>query len=179
MNNKGQITYVNLFPVIIIILLIVGGGYLLTKDDLQLPWKNNGSVRVRKVQNFPTNLPTTNENFQKQRLVIKSEAQLQELLNSINEQAYQQLTETINFDKEYVIAVTSDTKFSGGTELKIRKIYDEKEDNKYLVSIRERVPGDTCITTQELNVAIDLVTIRKTDREIEFERVKEIYKCNE
>ena len=171
--------YANLFPIVVLIVLLIGGGYLLAKDDIKLPFQDSDAVRVRRIANFPTVVPVIEENIEKQRRIIKSQDELNKFLNDISPESYLKVTETINFNREFVIAVSSDTHRSGGHDIKIRKIYSKPESNKLTVSVRERFPGKTCVTTQELNVAIDLITIRNTDATIDFERVKEVYECND
>jgi hypothetical protein len=76
-----------------------------------------------------------------------------------------------------LLGVSTDVNQTEGYSLKVRKLYEDKDKNKLLVSLREEEPGDSCAVEVNPNVAVDLVAISKTGRIIEFERIKEIYEC--
>ena len=66
--------YMNLIPVTLIVVLIIGAGYLMTKGDFKLPFFGN-NLEIRRFENFPTTI-TTQKQFGKQRVVIKSQEEL-------------------------------------------------------------------------------------------------------
>jgi hypothetical protein len=87
------------------------------------------------------------------------------------------LKEQINFDKEVLLGVSSGTYNESMHEIKVRKVYLDKETNKLRVEVRETDPGNSCLTELEKNVAVELVAMSKTEMEIEFDRVKNIVEC--
>jgi len=64
-----------------------------------------------------------------------------------------------------------------GHTIKIRKLYEDRDTNTLLVSLRETEPGSTCEVIQNNNVAVDLVAIDITSMKVGFERVKEVKEC--
>ncbi len=171
MTNKK----INLIPVFIIVALLIGV-YLVffSKADIL---DFNATPEVRRLNGFPT-IVYTNKDMEKVREVITNQDDLAKFLNTVDESGYLIMRDTINFDKEMVLAVASSTNEYEGHEIKIKKIYENKEDNKIIVSVREIEPGESCEKIENKNIAVDLVTISDTTREIEFERVKEFAECN-
>jgi len=180
MNNNsksGQIMYMNLIPVTLIVVLIIGAGYLMTKGDFKLPFFGN-NLEIRRFENFPTTI-TTQKQFGKQRVVIKSQEELDRFLANLDSAGLVKITEAINFDKEYVLGAATQTFDKEGYDLKIRRVYKDKDSGKVLVSLKERRPGESCKNLEAVNnVAVDIVAISKTDKEISFDVAKETYECD-
>lgn len=166
-------------PLLIILGLIIGAGYLLIGSDMELPFlKDRRNVEVRRLDGYPRTVSVDQEIDRKQQL-IKSEDELIDFLASIDKTNLLTVDEKINFDKEYLIGVTSKTMDKGGNEFKIKKVYVDKEKDELLVSSRLSKPGDDCLVTQELNMLVDIVAISKTDKEVEFETLVETYTCSD
>jgi len=174
-NQKANLR-ISLIPLVVIIGLILGAGYLLLAGDINLPKFNNGP-KFRRVEGFPTIVYTENV-LEKQRLVIKNEEELTQFLNLIDPTGLLEVREPINFDKEYLVAVTTETEEKTGNSVKIKEIYENKEDDNFLVSIRETIQGDTCEKELDKNIAVDVVAISKTEKPFEFDRVKQVEECN-
>ena len=175
MDNQKAKLRISLLPLVVIIGLILGAGYLLLAGDINLPDFMKSS-QFRRVEGFPTIVYTSNQ-VQKQRLVIKSEEELTNFLNMIDSTGLLEIREPINFNKEYLIVVTTETEAKTGNEVKIRKIYEDKEKNQIMVSIREIEKGETCEVELDNNIAVDIVAISKTDKAVEFDRVKQVETC--
>lgn len=167
----------SLIPLFIIILLIVGAGYFLMKGEIKLPKFLRGP-QLHRVQGFPTVVYTQNI-IEKQRKVIKSQQELDEFLKYVDSSGLLTVNEKINFDKDFVIAVSSETEEFTDNSIKIKKVYEDKKAQSLLISVRETVPGESCQPEVDKNVSVDIVTIDKTDWTIEFERIKEIQECKE
>ena len=172
---KATIIYMSYLPLILIILLVLGAGYFLMADDIKLPKFNKGP-QIRRLEGFPT-LIYSEGPIEKQRKVIKSEEELNEFLNFIDPTGLLTLKESINFEEEYVIAVSSETEKDEEHKIKIRKVYEDKEDTTLLVSIQETFGGPECTVEEDAHVAVELVVINKTDWEIDFERIKKELPC--
>ncbi len=169
----------NLIPVAVIVLLILGAGYLMTKGDLNIPFlKNADEIELRRIEGFPTVLPASTQ-VDKQRWVIKTQAELDDFLKTVDPSGLAKVAESINFDKEYLLAVSNETRPQGGHEIKIRRVYKNSKDNTLRASVHEQRPGDGCILEQYLNTAVDIVAISKNDKEIGFEVIKDIKNCEE
>lgn len=162
-------------PLAIIILLVLGVGTFLLKDEIKLP-NFNKEPTITRLAGFPTTLVTTKQ-LDKQREVITSNDQLNQFLNSIDESGLLKVQETINFDKDIVIAAVSGTNDVKGITEKIRKVYEDKAKRKLLVSVEESVPGDTCTPQPGMNIAVDIITLSKTDWNISFEKIKKTVEC--
>lgn len=174
-NNQKANLRISLIPLVVIIGLILGAGYLLLAGDIKLPKFNNGP-QFRRVDGFPTVI-YTDKIIEKQRLVIKSEEELTNFLNAIDPTGLLEVRETINFNKEYLVAATTETEQETNHMVRIKKIYEDKEKGTILVSLRETEAGDTCEVEMDPNVAVDIVAISKTETPIDFERVKQVEEC--
>lgn len=165
----------SLLPLVIILVLIVGVGYFLLQGEIKLPKFNKGP-QIGRLEGFPTVLDTTKD-MEKVRQVIKSETELDEFLNTIDGENQLSVKEKINWDKQYVLAVTTSTSEESGHKIKVAKAYENKKDKTLLISVSEIEKGEGCDVEKSKNIAIDLVTITKTDYTIEFERKKSFELC--
>lgn len=170
MNKKIYKLNISLVPLLVVIALGVGAYYII---------RNSGSFsepKVKRLNGFP-NTAVTNETLEKQRRVIKSEDELADFLNYIDKSGYLTVREDINFKTDWVLGISTETFNETGHSIKVRKLYEDKEDGSVLVSLREMVPGANCKVELHKNVAMDLVVISKTKLAIEFERVKQVQEC--
>lgn len=173
-KTKSQM---NLLPVALLILLIIGAGYLLLKGEVKLPDFFNTEPQVRRLNGFPTVLYTS-EKLEKQRLVIKTQEDLQTFLQTVDKTGILQLQEKIDFSREYLLGVSSETVDFTGSTMKIRKVYQDKENKKLIVELRQILNDEECPDIEkDPNIAVDVVAINKTDWDIEFELVKDKKTC--
>ncbi len=176
--QDNQKIYISLLPLFIIIILILGAGYFLMVDEIKLPKFNKGP-QIRRIEGFPTTVVVDQDTkMDKQRLVIQVDHELDTFLNNVDKTGMLTMREKIDFNKEYVIAVGSEVENADGHRIKIRKVYEDKENKKLLVSIVETYPGEKCVVDMVPHVAVDLVAINKTDWTIDFERVKDTEECS-
>ncbi len=166
---------VSLIPLVIIFFLILGAGYFLLQGEIDLPKFNKGPT-IQRLEGFPTVI-YTQESMEKQRKVIRSEVELDEFLNSVDKSGLLQMRESINFGKDMILAVSSETNDEVGRKIKIRKVYEDKEKRKIVVEIEEKKPGETCNPEIDKNITVDMVKISKTDWEIDFDRVIKVEEC--
>jgi hypothetical protein len=176
MTEKKKI-YISLLPLFVIIVLILGAGYFLLADEIKLPKFNKGP-QIRRIEGFPTTVFVSEGTIaDKQRKVLKSEQELNEFLNSVDKTGMLTMRDKINFDKEYVIAVSTEVVKEDNHKVKVRKVYEDKTAKTLLVSIVETFPGDTCTIEVNNHIGVDLVAINKTDWTIDFERIKDVDEC--
>lgn len=175
--NKRQENILNMsiIPLGLIVVLILGAGFLLLQDEIQLPKFNQGPQIVR-LENYPT-LVYSDQEVEKKRLVIKNQEELYNFLNEVDPAGLLEVKENINFNKQYLLAVASDSNPTTGYKIKVKKVYEDKEDNSLLVMLEEIEPGDTCEVTPDKNITVDIVAISKTDKKIEFDREKKTVEC--
>lgn len=175
-NEKFSLTlYISLLPIVILVLLILGAGYFLTEGEFKLP--SSDEFSARSVEGFPTTVLTTNV-LDKQREIISSQEELDAFLARIDSAGQIKVNDSINFNKEVVLAVTTETLDTDGYKLKVDKLYNDTDDNKIVVKLLLTEPGETCEVESATNVAVDLVAIKKTDKQIDFERFKRTKECN-
>ncbi len=136
--------------------------------------KDANNIEYSRVDGFPRAFNTA-EQVNKARLVIKTEEELKQAISNIDKSGEIKLPK-INFEKKMALLVTSKTRNTGGYETRIRKIELDKDD--LVVTIRDQEPGKTCMTTQQLNVPMDLVVLDKTDLSIEWQVRQEVKECN-
>ena len=117
--------------------------------------------------------------MEKQRVIITNETKLSEFLNKVDPAGKLTLKENINFEKEYLIGVSTETNATYGYDIKIKKVTEEEESGNFKILVEESEPDDECLDEYDTvpNVAIDLAVISKTDKELDFERIKNNVEC--
>ncbi len=173
--NKKSNKKINLMPLFILIGLIITIYFVFLSDSAL--FQLDKRLEVRRINGFPTTAYTEKE-LDKQRLVITSEEELIRFLNYVDESGYLLVREDIDFNKEMLLGVSTSVNEIEGHTIKIRKLYEDKDSNTLLVSVRETEPGNTCEVIHNSNVAVDLVAIDITSLKVGFERVKEVKECN-
>jgi hypothetical protein len=176
-NRQNTVLNMSLIPLFLLVLLIIGAGFLLLQGEIKLPKFSKGP-QIRRLEGFPT-IVYTGQNLEKQRRVIKTEEELTEFLNYIDETGLVTIKEKIDFSREHIIAVSTETEQETGYEIKVRRVYEDKEDNSILVSIAESELPAECEEERENdpNVAVDIVAMTKTTKDIKFERIKKDKSC--
>ncbi len=172
--NKGSNKKINLIPLFILIGLIITIYFVFLSDSAL--FQLDKRLEVRRLNGFPTTAYTERV-LDKQRLVITNEEEFIQFLNYVDESGYLLVREDIDFNKEMLLGVSTDVNDIEGHTIKIRKLYEDKDSNTLLVSIRETEPGNSCEVIHNKNVAVDLVAVDITGMKVEFERVKEIKEC--
>ncbi len=86
MNKKTTTLNISLLPIVVIVLLILGAGYFLVKDDIDLSKIFNREPKVRRLEGFPVVI-NTNQILDKQRTLVKSQAELDTFLKAIDPSA--------------------------------------------------------------------------------------------
>lgn len=175
MNEQKAILRISLIPLVIIIGLILGAGYLLMEGEVKLPKFNKGP-QITRLEGFPT-VVYTDQALEKQRRIIRSEEELNDFLNYVDPSGLLEVNEKIDFNKNYLLGVSTETEEKTGHDVKVKKVYGNKKDKKIIVSLRETEAGSSCEVEMDSNISIDLVSISKTDFVIEFERTKQVTEC--
>jgi len=170
-NQRGST--LNLLPVLILIAIASGAGYYLMQGELKLP-KLVREPNVRRLADFPTSVEMASpKDLEKQRVVIKSQEELQEFFAHVDENGELALEEKIDFDQEYLLGISSSLREKAQGKIKVKKIYADRQDQSYLVMVERTERSDECLDLEyQDNVLVDLVAIDKTDWEIDFETVK-------
>ena len=166
---------ISLLPIIILIGLILGIGYFLLQGEVTLPKFNKGPT-IQRVAGFPTVI-YTDKVIEKQRKVITNEEDLNLFLNLVDETGLLTVKETINFEKSIVLAVATETNEEIGHKIKIKSVYEDKEENEILVEFEETDPDNDCKYELDNNIAVDMVILSKTDKEIHFEKITKVIQC--
>jgi len=171
----------NLVPVILIFVLILGAGYLLLKDTLKLPWfRDDNTVEITRLEGFPRAWETQKD-VKKVRRVIKSEAELKEFFayaDIVDEASLNAILSKVNFDKEFLLGVTSDTQEETEGLIRIKRVEIDKAEKKLNVKIIQYKPDTTCVPEVKSNILVDVVKISKSDNETSFDVTKENRSCN-
>ncbi len=176
--TKSKASTANFLPIIAIAILIAAAGFLLTKDDLELPWMPSDKVTATHLVNFPREVPTLQE-LEKDRKVLKSQDELNNYLKTIDPTGSTRVEEDIDFNRYFVVAANTETLIEDGYKMKIRRIYEDKEENELKVMILLTEPGDTCETQEVTNVVVDMVKVKKTDMNFSFGREKQTKECGD
>lgn len=179
MKNDRQNAYlkVSLLPLVILVGLIFGASYFLLKGEVKLPKFNKGPT-IQRMEGFPTVIYTDKE-IQKTRKVITNEQELAEFLNLVDETGILTTKEKIDFEKNVVIAVATETNEEIGHKMKIKRVYEDREKKKILIEFEEVDPDSDCQMEIDNNIAVDMVMLSKTDWKIDFEKVTKVIECEE
>ena len=179
MKNYKQNAYlkVSLLPLLVLVGLIFGAGYFLLQGDVKLPKFNKGPT-IQRMEGFPTVIYTDKE-IQKTRKVITNEQELAEFLNLVDETGILTTKEKIDFEKNVVIAVATETNEETGHKMKIKKVYEDREKKKILIEFEEVDPDGDCQMEIDNNIAVDMVMLSKTDWRIDFEKVTKVIECDD
>ncbi|MBI4091126.1 protease complex subunit PrcB family protein [candidate division WWE3 bacterium] len=165
--------------VLIYILLAIIAGFIFLKFvgpklGIKLFRGDKSSIEYAHAEGFPRSLNVV-EDFNKTRLVVTNEEELKNAVALVDKNGEVKLPE-INFNRKMVLFVTSKTRLTGGYESRIKKIFLDKDD--LIVEIRDTEPGETCITTEQKTLPMDLVVLDKTDLSVDFQVVKFVKECN-
>lgn len=176
-NKQRAALKVSLFPIVLLVGLILGIGYFLLQGEISLPKLNRGPT-IQRIAGFPTVIYSDRE-MQKERRVIRSEEELNEFLNYVDETGLLDVKENVNFDKNVIVAVSTETNEEVDHGIKIDKVYEDKEKNEILIQFNEIKPGDSCKKEYDKNIAVDMVIISETEMDIEFEKITKVVECED
>ncbi len=180
--NKQQTNYHrqagNILPVVVIVGLILGAGYLLMGEDFKLP-KLAGEPKLERIEGFPRKIYITDGSERdKKREVITSEEELTQFLNEVDDTGQIQFNSAVNFNREYLLAVSTNLLDEDGHGFKIKKILKDTKDKSLTVVLERKDPDDSCEVEMDPNIWVDFAKIDKTDWKIEFEIVKKVEPCD-
>lgn len=172
----------NLVPVILIFVLILGAGYLLLKDTLKLPWfRNDNTIEITRMEGFPRAWVSEKE-IEKVRRVIENKAELQEFFDyadmTSDQASLDAVLAQVDFDKELVLGVTSDTKEETESLIRVKRVEIDKVKKKLTVQIIQYKPDSTCVPEIKKNILVDIVKIDRSDNEIDFDVIQQTRSCN-
>ncbi len=172
----------NVVPVILIFALILGAGYLLLKDTLKLPWfRNDNTLEITRMEGFPRTWITDKE-IKKTRRVIENKAELQEFFEyadmGSDQNSLEAVLSQVDFDKEVLLAVSSDTQDETEGMIRIKRIEVDKNKKKLYVMVIQYKPDGTCVPEIKKNVLVDIVKIDRSDNQFEFDVVKQERSCD-
>jgi len=176
-NKQEAFLRVSLLPLLVLVALILGAGYFLLKDEIKLPSLGKKPT-IQRLEGFPTVI-YTDKQIEKTRKVITSEQELAEFLNLIDETGILTVKEKVDFEKNVVVAVSTETNEETGHKIKIRKVYEDKVKDKILIEFEEVNPEDDCKMEIDNNIAVDLVMLSKTDAKVDFEKVTKVIECED
>lgn len=177
-KEEGKILYATILPILALVAVLVGAGYFLLRGEIKLPKFRKEATELTRLEGFPTIISDVGT-LEKQRVIITNETQLSEFLNKVDPARKLTLKENINFEKEYLIGVSTETNTTYGYEIKIKKVTEDKESGNFKIMVEESEPDDECLDQYDMvpNIAVDLVAISKTDKVLDFERVKNNVDC--
>jgi len=176
-NKQDAFLRVSLLPLLVLVGLIFGAGYFLLKDEIKLPSLRKNPT-IQRLEGFPTVI-YTDKQIEKTRKVITNEQELAEFLNLIDETGILTVKENIDFEKNVVIAISTETNQEIGHKVKVKKVYEDVDKDKILVEFEEVDPKDECNMEIDPNVAVDLVMLSKTDTRIDFEKITKVIECDD
>lgn len=172
----------NIVPVILIFVLILGAGYLLLKDTLKLPWfRDDDTIEITRMDGFPRAWVSEKE-VVKIRRVIENKAELQEFFDyadmTSDQASLNAILAQVDFNKELVLAATSDTQEETEGMVRIKRVEIDKAKKKLAVRIIQYKPDTTCVPEIKKNILVDIVKIDRSDNKIDFDLVKQTRSCN-
>jgi predicted RNA-binding protein with PUA-like domain len=178
MTSKQQATIrMSMIPLVIIVALILGAGFLLLKGEINFKKIFNPSPQIRRIQGFPT-IVYRDTAPAKVRAIIKSQDDLNAFLKQADTTGLLTFKDSVNFNREMLIGVTSDFYTTSDRSIRIKKVYENADKDALVVSIDEFVMDNDCETDKSNYISVDMIAITKTTKPIKFERVKHVTQCN-
>ncbi|HSX39294.1 MAG TPA: hypothetical protein VLI92_01765 [Candidatus Saccharimonadales bacterium] len=176
MTKPTNLFNISLLPVVLLVLLILGAGYLLMSGDINISKLLNKEPEVRRLNGFPVDIDST-VSISKQRVVIHNDQELAAFLNTVDSTGKLTLNDKVDFNKEYILGVATQSQTVKKSTVKVRKVYSDKTDKSLIVSIEQIDLGENCVLETGPNVAVDLVAISKTDWKIAFDVIRKAQPC--
>src|SRR5258708_7196932 len=134
--SKPSIFSMSLLPVVLLVLLILGAGYFLMSGDLNNSKIFNHEPEMRRLNGFPTTLDST-VTINRQRAIIHNDQELAQFFNTVDSTAKLTLADKIDFTKEVLIGISTETQTDKRSTVKVKKLYLNNQDKSIVVSIAQ------------------------------------------
>jgi len=165
-----------LIPVAVIVVLIAVLGVVLMKENL-LDIFDSSKNALTRIEGYPK-IVKSSKAAERERVVVKSKQEFDELVSKITDNPSELKFPDVNFDKENLLVVTTQKNDTTGYTIKIKSARKNEAENKLEVLIQLNKPGESCVNSEETNIAVDVVKIAKDSGEISFEKEEKTVECN-
>lgn len=81
----------------------------------------------------------------------------------------------IDFNSNQLILILMGEKTSGGYSIGVENIIEINAES--IITIGEKKPGKTCMTTSVMTYPYQLIIIPKTNKQIVYKRIERLYEC--
>jgi len=163
-----------LIPVFVILGLIVVLGYVLLREDILDVFK---TYTLKRIDGYPK-VVNSNKLTEKQRVLITSKEEYDAKIAEIFENTSELPLPEIDFEKNNLLIVTTETNDTLGYRIKVDKVVKNEQDQELDIFIVHSKPGETCVNEEKKNVAIDMVSIEKLAWKVKFNKVDTVKECN-
>jgi hypothetical protein len=170
-KNKSNL----LIPAVIIIVLVVVLGVVLMKENI-LDFFKPYPYAMTRIEGFPTTIASSKK-IEKQRAIINSKEEFDNLVKNIVDDANKIKMPNVDFAKNRLLVVTTNTNDTKGFSIKVKSILKNTEQNKLDAVIQISKPGETCQNPEESNIAIDMVILEKNNGDVTFDKEEKTVEC--
>lgn len=165
-----------LIPVVVIIVLIAVLGIVLMKENL-LDIFDTSKNALTRIETYPKIIKSS-KNVERQREVISSKTEFDALASKILDNPNDLAFPQVNFDNEKLLVVTTQKNETTGYTIKIKSVKKNEAEKKLEVLIQLNKPGESCVNSEEPNIAVDIVKISKDSGDISFDKEERTIECN-
>ena len=87
----------------------------------------------------------------------------------------QQRPAKIDFENKMIILVASGMQRSGGHKIKVKSVEESK--SSIIVNIENSKPGESCMTTSIITFPYQIIELKKSNKEVNFNSAEKVYEC--
>lgn len=171
-KNKSNL----LIPVIVIVVLIGVLGAVLMKENI-LDLFDSSKNALTRIEAYPKVIKS-NKNIERERAVITSKEEFDALAAKILDNPSELAFPEVNFEKENLLVVTTQKNETTGYTIKVKSAKKNEAENKLEILIQLNKPGESCVNSEEPNIAVDIVKISKDSGQVSFDKEEKTVECN-
>lgn len=171
-KNKSNL----LIPVAVIVVLIAVLGAVLMKENI-LDLFDTSKNALTRIEAYPKIIKST-KNIERQRSVITSKEEFDALASKILDNPSELVLPDVDFSRENLLVVTTQKNDTTGYTIKVKSAKKNDAENKLEILIQLNKPGESCVNSEESNIAVDMVKIAKDSGQVSFDKEERTVECN-
>lgn len=164
-----------LIPVFVIVGLIFILGFVLLRENI-LDFLKPYPYAMKRTEAYPKIVKST-KIIEKTRAVVNSKEEYDAKIAELFDNPAEVPMPTVDFETSKLLIVTSETNDTEGYRVKVESVIKNEQEQKLETLIRHTKPGETCVNTEEKNVAVDMVILEKNSWDLKFDKVERTEEC--
>lgn len=164
-----------LIPVFVIVGLIFILGFVLLRENI-LDFLKPYPYAMKRTEAYPKIVKST-KIIEKTRVVVNSKEEYDAKIAELFDNPAEVPMPTVDFETSKLLIVTSEMNDTEGYRVKVESVIKNEQEQKLETLIRHTKPGETCVNTEEKNVAVDMVILEKNSWDLKFDKVERTEEC--